>query len=85
MGFAAVSKMKGNPIPSRVKDLLTLCPLLPDEASVCKECILREMPCTHRMCELSPESRSGCDRAVCFYVHKDWMPDICESTEGHKA
>ncbi|KXT04968.1 hypothetical protein AC578_10322 [Pseudocercospora eumusae] len=47
-----------------------------NEASVCKECILREVPCTHRMCELSPNSKEDCPRQVCFYVHEDWMPDV---------
>ncbi|CAK4030868.1 Hypothetical predicted protein [Lecanosticta acicola] len=47
-----------------------------NEASVCKECILREVPCTHRQCDLSPNSRAECPRQVCFYVHGDWMPDI---------
>lgn len=27
------------------------------------------------MCELS-DTKAGCPRTVCFYVHKDWMPNI---------
>lgn len=37
---------------------------------------MREVPCTHRQCDLSPQSREKCPRQVCFYVHGDWMPDI---------
>lgn len=47
-----------------------------NEASVCKECILRETPCIHRMCDLSPYSKDACPRQVCFYVHQDFMPDV---------
>ncbi|KAF2161979.1 hypothetical protein M409DRAFT_27705 [Zasmidium cellare ATCC 36951] len=47
-----------------------------NEASVCKECIIRLVPCTHRKCDLSPFSKDTCPRKVCFYVHADHMPDI---------
>ncbi|KAK4499027.1 hypothetical protein PRZ48_009539 [Zasmidium cellare] len=47
-----------------------------NEASVCKECILRLVPCTHRKCDLSPYGKDACPRKVCFYVHADHMPDI---------
>lgn len=47
-----------------------------NEASVCKECIMRELPCTHRQCDQSPNDRELCPRQVCFYVHANWMPGV---------
>jgi hypothetical protein len=47
-----------------------------NEASVCRECVLREVPCTHRVCQVAPTSKEMCPREVCLYVHEDWMPDV---------
>lgn len=63
-------------LQAHIRDTNNLPGIRCNEASVCKECILRQVPCTHRQCDLSPDSKEDCPRQVCFYVHSDYMPDV---------
>jgi len=50
-----------------------------NEAAVCDQCMLHEVACVHRWCQLSPEKQSECEMPTCRYVHRDSMPDSAQS------
>ncbi|KAK4550149.1 hypothetical protein LTR36_003116 [Oleoguttula mirabilis] len=45
-----------------------------NEASVCNQCIFRQLGCVHRSCPHSAPSRATCSNPRCHYVHDDYQP-----------
>ena len=54
-----------------------------DEASVCQQCQLHGVPCVHRWCLKSSESRNSCEGDGCRYAHRDHLPEHDDKLPGY--